>query len=199
VDLAEFLAIFAELPAPVKALGRTKKRFVPSFELVEGNAGFAAPRQALASNVPPRAPSAAEEVVGGGAAAPAPAAKPTLPATEGWQAAAVALEAKGPIYTAASPGDSSTAKHVPLVAVAADGTCNVSVPHGMAADHFIQYLWAKDSASGVVVAGVQLMPEDKPELTFAVPAGVGSITAFEACNLHGVWASEPTTLTSTVT
>jgi desulfoferrodoxin (superoxide reductase-like protein) len=194
--LAEFLAIFAELPAPVKALGRPKKRFVPSFELVEGNAGSAAPRQALASNVPPRAPSAAEEVAADGAAAPA--LEPALPATEGWQAAAVALETKGPIYTAASPGEFSAAKHVPLVAVAADGTCQVSVPHGMAADHFIQYLWAKDSASGVVVAGVQLMPENNPELTFAVPAGVGSITAFEACNLHGVWASEPTALMSTV-
>ena len=174
----------------MKALGRTKKRFVPSFELVEGNAGSAAPRQALASNVPPRAPSAAEEVAAGGAAAPA--LEPALPATEGWQAAAVALETKGPIYTAASPGDSSTAKHVPLVAVAADGTCNVSVPHGMAADHFIQYLWAKDSATGAVLAGVQLGPEDEPALSFQVPPGTASVTALEACNQHGVWASDPT-------
>jgi desulfoferrodoxin (superoxide reductase-like protein) len=104
---------------------------------------------------------------------------------------AAALEAKGPIYTAAAPGDFSAAKHVPVVAVAADGTCKVSVPHGMAADHFIQYLWAKDAA-GVMVASVKLMPEDKPELTFAVLEGAGSITAFEACSQHGVWASEPT-------
>jgi desulfoferrodoxin-like iron-binding protein len=103
-----------------------------------------------------------------------------------------ALEANGPIYTAADPGTFNAAKHVPVVsAKAEDGACTVSVPHGMAADHFIEYIWAKNAA-GEVFASVKLTAEDKPELTFAVPEGVGSFTAFEACNMHGVWTSDPT-------
>ena len=102
-----------------------------------------------------------------------------------------ALEAKGPIYTAAAPGEFNAAKHVPVVEVSADGQCTVTVPHGMAADHWIEYIWAKD-ASGAVLASVKLSPEDTPSLTFAVPAGAGAITGFEACNMHGVWSSVPT-------
>jgi desulfoferrodoxin (superoxide reductase-like protein) len=106
------------------------------------------------------------------------------------KAAVAALEAKGPIYTAAVPGEFNAAKHVPVVEVSADGSaCTVTVPHGMAADHWIEYVWAKDSASGQVVAGAQLGPEDAPRLTFAVPQGGGAITGFQACNLHGVWSS----------
>ena len=102
-----------------------------------------------------------------------------------------ALEAHGPVYTAAEPGTFNAAKHVPAVSPnAEDGTCTVSVPHGMAADHFIEYIWAKNAA-GEVLASMKLTAEDKPELTFAVPEGVGSVTAFEACNMHGVWTSDP--------
>lgn len=111
-----------------------------------------------------------------------------------WRAAVAKLEAEaGTVYTAAEPGTFNAAKHVPLVAVEAR-TCTVTVPHGMAADHFIQYIWAKDSSSGEVVAGVELKPDDEPKLTFEVPSGTGSIAAFEACNQHGVWSSDSVAL-----
>jgi len=126
--LTEFLAIFAELPMPVKTAGRPKKRFVPSFELVEEKA--TTPRQPLAASVPPRAPSAAEEAGGGssgsvgaadtGAAAPvAPAgteaASASAPSEGNWREAVSRLESSGPVYTAADPGTFNAAKHVPVV------------------------------------------------------------------------------------
>lgn len=206
VDLAEFLAIFAELPMPVKSQGRPKKRFVPSFELVEDKA--TAPRQPLAARVPPRAPAAAEEASSGsrsaladastGATAPAATTAGSDDAVSGkssgsWREAVASLEANGLVYTAALPGTCNATKHVPVVSFKAeDGiyTCTVSVPHGMAADHFIEYIWAKNEA-GEVLAGVKLTADDKPELNLVVPAGIESITAFEACNLHGVWKSDP--------
>ena len=191
---------------PVKAQGRPKKRFVPSFELVEEKA--TAPRQTLAASVLPRAPTAAEEASGGssnaladasaGATAPAATAAGSDDAVSGkssgsWREAVASLEANGPVYTAAEPGTFNAAKHVPVVSfMTEDGiyTCTVSMPHGMAADHFIEYIWAKNAA-GEVLAGVKLTADDKPELTFAVPAGTETITAFEACSLHGVWKSDP--------
>lgn len=63
----------------------------------------------------------------------------------------------------------------------------------MAGDHWIELVWAKDGA-GRVVAAAKLSPSDAPSLTFAAPAGASSLTAFESCNLHGTWASEPTAL-----
>jgi len=63
---------------------------------------------------------------------------------------------------------------------------------GMADDHFIEYVWAKDSASGATVAAVKLTATDSPSLSFALPAGCAAITGFEWCNKHGAWASEAT-------
>jgi len=83
-------------------------------------------------------------------------------------------------------------KHVPTVAVA-DGKATVSVPHGMADDHWIEYVWAKNQ-DGVVIAVVKLTPTDSPSLTFDVPEGTTAITGLESCNLHGSWSSEPTSL-----
>lgn len=63
----------------------------------------------------------------------------------------------------------------------------------MAEDHFIELIWAKNEA-GAVVASVKLGPNDKPELTFPVPEGTTTLTAFEYCNKHGTWSSEAVAL-----
>ena len=56
------------------------------------------------------------------------------------------------------------------------------VPHGMADDHWIEYIWAKNQ-DGAVIAIIKLAATDSPTLEFDVPDGTTSITAFEMCNL----------------
>jgi len=139
-----------------------------------------------------------------------------------FKAAVAALEAKqgGVVYTAANPGSFNAAKHVPQVTMLHDGggassssaevkdeeeasspqgtkqqRCKVSVPHGMAEDHFIAYLWAKDAVSGQMLAGAQLGSDDAPELVFDLPPSDGvkaraSVVGYAACNQHGVWQSD---------
>ena len=60
---------------------------------------------------------------------------------------------------------------------------------GMAEDHWIEYIWAKNEA-GDIVAAVKLAFTDKPELSFDLPAGATAITGFESCNKHGNWTSD---------
>jgi hypothetical protein len=55
----------------------------------------------------------------------------------------------------------------------------------------IEYIWARDDATGKILAVAKYTAADTPELKFKVPPGTKSITSFESCNLHGVWKSEP--------
>ena len=91
---------------------------------------------------------------------------------------------KGPVLSMAQPAAwaGKEGKHVPVVAQGG-GRVTVVVPHDMAADHFIEFVWARCDATGKILKVVKLAPTDKPEITFEVPAGVVSITAFESCNL----------------
>jgi len=139
-------------------------------------------------------PTAAAGALGEGYVAPSAETvmeEDSSKSSQDWRAAVAKVEADaaGSVFTAAEPGAFNAAKHVPLVAVEGP-SCTVTVPHGMAAEHFIQYIWAKDSSSGDVIAGEELKPDDEPKLTFEVPSGTKSITAFESCNQHGVWSSE---------
>uniref|UniRef100_A0A7S2S515 Desulfoferrodoxin ferrous iron-binding domain-containing protein n=1 Tax=Rhizochromulina marina TaxID=1034831 RepID=A0A7S2S515_9STRA len=104
------------------------------------------------------------------------------------------VEGSTTILTKEAPGDwaGKEGKHIPVLAVEGD-KATVTVPHGMAGDHWIQFIWAKNQ-EGEVIAAVKLTPEDQPTLAFDVPAGTASITAFESCNLHGVWSSDATAL-----
>ena len=61
------------------------------------------------------------------------------------------------------------------------GKVTIVVPHGMAEDHFIEFVWAKNQ-DGAVVAAVKLTCTDKPELSFDLPEGTSSIVGFESCN-----------------
>ena len=97
------------------------------------------------------------------------------------------------IKSAAAPGDAAPAsitKHVPTIAIA-DGKATIATPnHGMEEEHWIELLYAKNQG-GEVVAAVQHKASDASTFTFEIPAGTSQLTAFEACNKHGVWKSEP--------
>jgi len=76
------------------------------------------------------------------------------------------------------------------VEIGAEGAqVTVKVPHGMADDHWIEFVWVK--AGGDIIAIIKLTPTDTPVLVFDKPADVSEIVAYESCNLHGVWASSP--------
>jgi len=104
---------------------------------------------------------------------------------------AARLKSAGAVLTASAPGKwaGKEGKHVPLVEIHG-GVATVTVPHGMDEDHFIELVWAKDQ-TGAVVAAAEFKPGAavKAELKFALPTGATAITAYESCNLHGVWAS----------
>mmetsp|Transcript_29100 Transcript_29100/g.65132 ORF Transcript_29100/g.65132 Transcript_29100/m.65132 type:complete len:542 (+) Transcript_29100:41-1666(+) len=135
------------------------------------------------------------------AATPEAAATAEAPAAEeDWKAAVGELEAAagGPVLTAEAPGEwaGKEAKHVPSVSVSENKKeCTVTMGHGMDADHFIQYIWAKNQA-GEVIAGIKLSPGEgtKAELKFSIPEGTTTVSAYEACNLHGVWSSSAISL-----
>ena len=95
------------------------------------------------------------------------------------------------VLSAAAPGEweGKEGKHVPQLTVE-DGKATITVPHGMDDDHFINFIWAKD-AEGKVVASAELKASDEPKLEFEVPEGCSVLTAYESCNLHSVWCSEP--------
>lgn len=109
----------------------------------------------------------------------------------GLQAEITAAEGKG-VLTASAPGEfgGKEGKHVPKIEVS-DSKATIVVNHGMEEAHWIQYIWAKNE-SGTMIGAVKLAHTDTPSLTIDVPAGTKAITAYESCNLHGVWASDST-------
>lgn len=84
-------------------------------------------------------------------------------------------------------------KHLPVVKCA-DGVCRVEVgstPHPMEAAHHIRFV-ALDGGDSLQVRW--LKPGEAPVATFALvgsdTAKAGPATAFEFCNIHGLWATE---------
>lgn len=63
--------------------------------------------------------------------------------------------------------------------------------------HFTTTIYVK-ADSGEVLGLLELRPTDAepPVITFVLPRGVGSLTAYAACNLHGLWSSSPLAVNS---
>ena len=85
--------------------------------------------------------------------------------------------------------DAAQEKHVPVIEVNNDVvTVKIgSVEHPSLPAHYIEFIVL------VTSTGMQmkwLKPGDKPEATFALAAGEKPISAFEYCNLHGLWKAE---------
>ncbi|MDR3365095.1 MAG: desulfoferrodoxin [Clostridiales Family XIII bacterium] len=87
--------------------------------------------------------------------------------------------------------DAALEKHVPVIERGEDGkhvTVKVgSVPHPMAEEHYIQFI-VLTHASRIYIA--KLTPQDEPQATFSIKDNTRPITAYEYCNLHGLWKTE---------
>ena len=91
--------------------------------------------------------------------------------------------------------DAKTEKHVPVITPVPGGykVTVGSVPHPMAADHWIQWI---ELRAGAKVYREFLAPGQPPEATFLVaatasasPAAAPAVSAREFCNKHGLWKS----------
>jgi superoxide reductase len=87
----------------------------------------------------------------------------------------------------ANTTDAAQEKHVPVIERSGDTvTVKVgSIEHPMLEEHFIQFVMVCDGAKTYKAA---LKPGEKPQATFTGVAG--KVTAYEYCNLHGLWAAE---------
>ena len=85
--------------------------------------------------------------------------------------------------------DASQEKHVPVLSAEGDlVTVSIgSVPHPMAEEHFIQWVYLETTSGGQRKC---LNPGDAPEVTFALCPGDQAVAAYAYCNLHGLWKAE---------
>jgi len=85
--------------------------------------------------------------------------------------------------------DAAQEKHVPVVEVNGSlVTVTVgSVEHPMTEAHYIQWIYLMTEQGGQRKC---LSPGEKPQAVFALTEGDKPISAFEYCNLHGLWKSD---------
>ena len=86
--------------------------------------------------------------------------------------------------------DGAYEKHVPVIKK--EGNKVVvsvgSVEHPMLENHYIQWI-VLETKKGCQKA--ILTPDNKPEATFLLTEGDEVVSAYEYCNLHGLWKAEP--------
>lgn len=85
--------------------------------------------------------------------------------------------------------DAATEKHVPVIEIEANKvTVKIgSVTHPMVQEHFIQWIYL------ITKQGAQrkcLSPGEEPVAVFALAEGDEVVSAYEYCNLHGLWKKE---------
>jgi superoxide reductase len=80
-------------------------------------------------------------------------------------------------------------KHIPIIEKNGD-TVTVRVgsePHPMIPEHYIMWIIL---AQGDQVQLAKLQPGGEPNATFKIADENAPVTAYEYCNLHGLWAAE---------
>lgn len=138
------------------------------------------------------------------AKADAPAASPAITANADWESEAKTLEAGGKgLYTAKDPKDQpgKDGTHVPKVAltgtkVALTTTHQTEAPSDKKPQgHHITHHYLRDTKSGLIFAWktFDLKPGETAASEFTLPEGVTSFTAYQVCNLHWTWVTDPTT------
>lgn len=127
---------------------------------------------------------------------------PTLTANAAWESEAKTLEAMGQgIYTAKDPKDQpgKEGSHVPKVMLEADKV-SLSTTHPTEAPsaakpkgHHITHHYLRDAKTNLIFAWntFDLKPGETAASDFTLPAGVTAFTAYQVCNLHFTWATEP--------
>lgn len=85
--------------------------------------------------------------------------------------------------------DAATEKHVPVISVNGNEvTVKIgSVEHPMTEEHYIQWVYIQTEKG---VQGKKLEPTDKPIVTFALTEDDKLVSAYEYCNLHGLWKKD---------
>ena len=115
-------------------------------------------------------------------------------------------DARGCNATHCGPCCGKAASHVPSLSLDLDGTRGtITVAHATSASHFIDAMYALDQRGDRVhFHGPESAPflaeadgasssssSSSPSSSFDVPPATATLTAFEHCNLHGVWRSPP--------
>ena len=112
-----------------------------------------------------------------------------------WLAVAAELEARAsgsPYSTTYFPDGWSgkVAGHMPVLSI--NGTsATVTVDHGMSSAHFIDTIYVRDQSGAVVHMQTFDGSEASAQTTFEIPSSATTLTAYEHCNLHGLWKSVP--------
>ena len=88
----------------------------------------------------------------------------------------------------ANTTDAAVEKHVPIVTQEGNKiTIAVSsVEHPMLPEHYIMGVYIETKNGGQLH---KFAPGDKPKAVFTLTEGDEFITAYEYCNLHGLWKS----------
>lgn len=79
--------------------------------------------------------------------------------------------------------------HVPKVEIKGR-KATISVEHEMKGEHWVMYIWADDE-NGKTIDALKLKHTDTPCFEITLPEGVREVTAFECCDLHGLWRADP--------
>jgi superoxide reductase len=89
----------------------------------------------------------------------------------------------------ANTTDAAQEKHVPVIEKNGDTvTVKVgSVEHPSLPEHYIMWIVI---SNGGITQRAELKAGDTPAATFKITDPSGPVTAYEYCNLHGLWASE---------
>jgi superoxide reductase len=89
----------------------------------------------------------------------------------------------------ANSSDGAGEKHVPVLERKGRAlTVKVgSVTHPMEAKHFINWIFVEQGAR---VQRFTLKPGETPEAVFTLDSDTVPVTAYEYCNLHGLWKAE---------
>jgi desulfoferrodoxin (superoxide reductase-like protein) len=156
------------------------------------------------STAPAKAPSDVAPTVAPEATASAAASAPSITANPAWESEAKTLEGMGQgIYTAKDTKDQAgkEGSHVPKVMLTGNKVA-LSTTHPTEAPsekkpkgHHITHHYLRDGTSGVIFAWqtFKLKPGETAASEFTLPAGVTTFTAYQVCNLHWTWATEPQT------
>ncbi len=85
--------------------------------------------------------------------------------------------------------DLGNEKHLPVVKRVNEGKITVeigSVPHPMAEDHYIQWVFVEQGDQYQIKT---FKPGEEPMASFSVKSDL-PVKVFEFCNLHGLWMTE---------
>lgn len=85
--------------------------------------------------------------------------------------------------------DAAVEKHVPVVEIEGNKvTVKIgSVTHPMTEEHYIQWIYL-ETKEGVQAKCLQ--PGEEPKAVFVLNEGNEVVSAYEYCNLHGLWKKE---------